>query len=145
MERGRFCYFGRKQLPFLYEYGKKHYNTYRKPRAAFFGRFGIYNAEFEKKYSIIKRGALEQAFKRKPKELSQEHKKLYALKVIKNAKESGLEIDNKQLSKLLGVSCRSIQRYIHEIPEKEGKDKTTLYYNTLSKDEILDDTNQSSY
>ncbi len=58
LNRGRYCYFGEKKKRLLYMIGKKNYNSYRKPRADFVGRFEDFKPPFYEEYIETKKKSL---------------------------------------------------------------------------------------
>lgn len=62
MRRGKFTYFGEKKKRILYEYGRKHFNSYKYPRANFIGEFNSF-IPFEdiESYKEIKKKSLFEA------------------------------------------------------------------------------------
>ncbi len=67
MTRGRFCYFGEREKHKLYQFGKKHFNSYSRPAANFYGRFNKFDP-FGEAYQRLKRKSLLEAMKGKNKE-----------------------------------------------------------------------------
>ncbi len=63
MERGYFCYFNTKQKKILYEYGKKHYGSYKYPEAEFEDRFIDFQYPFKAEYLKLKKKSLLEALR----------------------------------------------------------------------------------
>ncbi len=61
LQRGFFAYFGTKKKKLLYEIGKKHHNSYKKPKAEFTGKFDDFILPFEEEYLKLKRASLQEA------------------------------------------------------------------------------------
>jgi hypothetical protein len=62
LRRGRFMYWGSSRKKILYEYGKKHYGSYKFPKSNFKGRFTSFNPIF-KEYEKLKVSSLWAALK----------------------------------------------------------------------------------
>jgi len=97
LNRGRFSYFSQKKKSFLYNYGKKHFNSYAKPRADFVGRFTKFDP-FGEEYKELKRKSLAEAFdvksetplqveRRTKKELLQRISRSLPIKTLKQLSE----------------------------------------------------------
>jgi hypothetical protein len=67
LNRGYFAYWGKKKKLKLFMEGKKHYGSYMKPKAQFFGRFTNYIPPFNDEYMKLKERSLDEAFKGKEK------------------------------------------------------------------------------
>ncbi len=72
LNRGRFCFFGEKRKNLLYHIGKKHFNSYAKPKADFFGTFNNFNP-FGDSYFELKKKSLSEAFHEKEKGIAPRH------------------------------------------------------------------------
>ena len=82
MVRGKYCYFGEKKKKMLYLIGKKHFNSYAKPKSDFVGRFIDFKLPFDKEYQKLKKRTLKEAFS-KEDEKHEVHSIKYKLSQLK--------------------------------------------------------------
>ena len=131
LNRGRYCYFGEKKKRLLYMIGKKNFNSYRKPRADFVGRFEDFKPPFYKEYLETKRKSLMSALHSDDRDdertsLIKEQRNKYIIWIRKNKK-----VSHKKLGEIGGLSPSAIQSLL-----KQHQDKTN--------NEIKEEDNQGN-
>jgi len=111
LSRGKFCYFGEQKKKILYEFGKKHFNSYKFPRANFVGQFwDFFPLENLEEYKKIKQKSLFDAFHKKDLKVKDIKKDLFLEIIKRNDKEPKI-ISDKLLKKVLGLSNGTFYRY----------------------------------
>jgi len=127
IQKGRFCYYTKKAKENLMEdWRRKHIKNYRKHKT-FWGSFPeaekkIFSPEERNEYEAKKDKAIENACKTKEVDSREVMKKRICLNLLKSMKENNLSLSNKDLSKAMGVSERTIVRYYKNIKDMETRD-----------------------
>lgn len=109
MNRGRFLYFGKKKKAKLYELGKKNFGSYKKPKADFRGRFGIFEP-FSKEYYAVKKKTLLDLLTKTEFVITPTIDRHIKVKYMKLFKENCPEITNNIIMKGFGTSKTSFYR-----------------------------------
>lgn len=103
LNRGRFAYFSTKKKNQLYKIGKKHFNSYGKPKANWTGRFVDFHLPFEEEYIQLKRESLRETFdKSKPKINAFDKSKLLT-EYLLNFKKNCPEVTDLVIAKGFGI------------------------------------------
>jgi len=108
--RGRFSYFGTKKKRILYAEGKKNYNSYKRPKANFFGRFEDFKPPFHEEYLKSKKRSLMVALHEDDKvtKVSAKQKEAIENEIIDGFRKNAPEITVKQIAKGFSVTDRTI-------------------------------------
>lgn len=129
MQRGRYCYFGEKKKKILYEYGKKHFNSYRYPKANFVGAFyDFFPFDNLEEYKNLKKVSLKEALhpevKIDPKKIALmiERKNIYEIgtRLKKINKDKNLKLNQLEIANIFGLKYNTfkdlmrLQRQRHE-------------------------------
>jgi len=128
IEKGRFCYYTKKKKELLVEdWRRKHIKNYNKHKS-FRGSFGQYmgrvfdkkelkDYEDKKDYAILNLGKVT-----KPLTERELRKKIVVEAIIKNEKKDKKDkLTQKELSSLLGITTRSIQKYLKDLKEMNNE------------------------
>lgn len=113
LARGRFCYFGQKKKNLLYLIGKKHFNSYAKPRSDFVGRFTTFDP-FGEEYIALKKKSLAEAFKGeiKTNEIPQEFRRMILTEASRGI-IANFPINNReQLAKSLNIERKTLYNWL---------------------------------
>jgi len=111
LERGKFMYFGTKRKKKLYTIGKKKFESYRKPKSNWTGKFVDFKLPFEDAYEKLKAESLREALglskKGEKKVLTRSD---YLTEFLIKFKENNPEVSDKIISKGFGISTREYYR-----------------------------------
>ena len=116
-KRGNFAIFGESKLRTLYHHGKK-YNSYSFPKTNIRSSFPKFIPPYQKEYLREKSNSLQELFGGKKKEFSQDEKKQFIIRCLKNIKEKEIELRIIDLLGLFGISKPTYYSYLQETPQK---------------------------
>lgn len=125
LDRGRFCFFSEHKKKILYEYGKKHFNSYKFPKASFVGSFGnFFPFDNEQDYKDIKKKSLFDAF-HKNEVIVKDIQEGIILKFYNNfqelCKKRSIEIPRHELGACFGYKKTSFANLIRGGVESQVK------------------------
>jgi DNA-binding CsgD family transcriptional regulator len=107
--RGRFCYFGQNKKKKLYTVGKKHFNSYSKPKSDFTGSFTKFQLPFASEYLKHKDSIIQEQFvEQKPQRIIEaEIRAPIVRKIVSN-----LPIKTRtELANALNINRRTVYAY----------------------------------
>lgn len=112
LERGKFAYFGTKKKKLLYIIGKKNFESYKKPKSNWKGKFVDFKLPFEDEYEKLKKQSLKETLnpniKKGIKLTESDYKTLFLTKF----KENCPDVTDKNIAKGFSISIREYYRRI---------------------------------
>jgi hypothetical protein len=132
LHRGRFTYFSEKKKKILYDYGKKHYNSYKFPKANWVGGFwNFFPFENKEFYKEIKQKSLFEAFHKQEEKKREEKKELIVQtynRLVELHKKKGIQVSNKEYGDCFGLPNTTFRVLLYG---REGKHKHSAQINNL--------------
>lgn len=118
LDRGRFCFFSEHKKKVLYEYGKKHFNSYKFPKASFVGSFGqFFPFDNEQDYKDIKKKSLFDAFHKNEiavKELKKEFIMKFYNNLLEECKKRNITLPKEAIYSIFDTNNKSFDRMVKE-------------------------------
>lgn len=116
-KRGNFAIFGESKLRTLYHHGKK-YNSYSYPKTNIRSNFPKFIPPYYQEYLREKSKSLRELFGGKKKEFSQEEKKQFIVKCLKNIHDKEIKVRIIDLLGLFSISKPTYYLYHQEVLQK---------------------------